>query len=370
MSVNHPFRQSQNTATCEVALQTQLPKSGTTSVVLYDASRQQDWHTFVNTSPLTVFAHHLGWKSVVEETFGHQAIYLMAYCQERLVGILPLFLVRSMLFGRFLVTSPFLTFGGIACEDADATKALIARAMQIARDYCVDYVEVRNEKPCEFLPYTKTQYYTLMLDLTSGEDEIWHSLLRPTARRNVRKALKAGLKLVEGQRYLDAFADINASNMHRLGTPAHSPSFFYNIMKYFPQSTLLMLRSGHTFIGGMLLVRFKEMLLMPWVASLPEYFHMRPNNLLYWEAIARACRDGLRNFDFGRSKWDSGTFRFKRQFGAQPVPLYYQYYLHQAHQVPDVDPDTTTFMPLMTLWRKLPISLVKVLGPRIIRWIP
>lgn len=112
----------------------------------------------------------------------------MAYRQRRVVGILPLVLVNSLLFGRFLTTSPFLTFGGIACDDEDVASALVGRAIKIARDHQVTYVELKNDTSYRCLSDTKTGYSTLMLDLSPGGDEIWKSKLRPSARRNVRRA--------------------------------------------------------------------------------------------------------------------------------------------------------------------------------------
>jgi len=340
------------------------------SVCLYDLARQQDWETYIQNSDRTVFAHQLGWKSVVEETFKHRSIYIMAYRQRRVVGILPLVLVNSLLFGRFLTTSPFLTFGGIACDDEDVASALVGRAIKIARDHQVTYVELKNDTSYRCLSDTKTGYSTLMLDLSPGGDEIWKSKLRPSARRNVRRAEKAGLRVVEGHEHLDAFVDIYARNMHRLGTPTHSRDFFESILEHFPKTLLLLVQHRNSYIGGTLLVPFRNTILMPWVCGLQEYFDLRPNNLLYWESIVRACDRGFRQLDFGRSKWNSGTFNFKSQYGAQPIQLYYQYLLNTARAVPSVDPENPRFKSVIAVWRKLPLPVVNFLGPYIIRNIP
>jgi FemAB-related protein (PEP-CTERM system-associated) len=346
-------------------------RSGKITVAFCDTPREQDWTAYVDNSSHTVFGHHLAWKSVIEETFGHQTFYLMAYRRETVVGILPLCLIKSRLFGRFLVTSPYLTFGGVATEDEDAATALISSATQIAREQQVDYLELRNDRPHKGLPHTKSTYYNLVLDLSPGEEEIWNSHLLASARRNVKKARRLGLYVSEGCDHVDTYSMINAKNMHRLGTPHHGRGFFSNILKNFPESTLLLMAClDDTPVAGMLLVKYKDTVLMPWVASLPNYLHMRPNNLLYWEAIVRACRDGFSFFDFGRSKWDSGTFRFKAQHGAQPVQLYYQFFLMKSKKVPAVEPESKAFKPLISIWRNLPFPVVNMIGPHLIRGIP
>jgi len=338
-------------------------------IELYTPSRKQDWESFVCGAPAATFAHDLRWKNVVEETYGHRAFYLMAYRGARVIGVLPLFLIRSLIFVRCLVTSPFLTFGGLLAAEDAAAAALVDRAKQIARQCNVKYAEIRNAQPCPYLEPTKLTYHTLVLDLSVGEEKLLKSL-HPTARRNVKKAQQTGLEVVEGVEHLQQFIKINFHNMRRLGTPAHGAAFFQSIVKHFPESILLMAKHEQRWVGGMLLVSFKKTIYMPWVAALEEFFEMRPNNLLYWEAIARAARRGFQFFDFGRSKQDQGTYRFKTQHGAQPVQLFYQYYLHGVQEMPNIDPDASSFKPLIALWQKLPLPLVNFVGPRLIGKIP
>ncbi|MHC4414587.1 MAG: FemAB family XrtA/PEP-CTERM system-associated protein [Planctomycetota bacterium] len=345
-------------------------RSADLSVVPCDASRRRDWEDFVQHSPRTTLAHHPGWTSVVQDTFGHEPLSIMAYRAGRAVGVLPLVLVKSLVFGRFLVSSPYLTSGGIAADDEPAAEALAHEAARLGHELRVDYVEVRNDQPCPGFAHAKPDYCTLALDLDPGQDRIWDGL-HESARRNVRKARRGGLDVVEGHENLGAFVEINARNMHRLGTPAHGPRFFGAIVKHVPDSHLVMARAQDgTFVGGMLLVRFNETVFMPWVGSRPEHLDLRPNNLLYWQAVVFSCRHGARRLDFGRSKWGSGTFRFKAQHGARPVPLAYQFHLIRSRAVPRVDPDNPRLRPLVSLWRRLPRVAVNLIGPHLIKSIP
>jgi FemAB-related protein (PEP-CTERM system-associated) len=343
--------------------------SDAVSIEFYNSSLKEDWNHYLDASPAATFAHHLEWLAVVEETYGHRPFYLMARRNHRVVGALPLFLVKSRIFGASLVTSPYLTCGGLLADDDEAAEALVNQARQLAAAHAVSYVEIRNTRPCSRLEHTKLSYFTLVLDLSVGEEKLLKSL-HNTARRNIRKAQQSGLEIVEGVEQLDRFISVNFRNMRRLGTPAHGPVFFRNIVKHFPDAMLLMARHRERWVGGMLLVSFQNTIYMPWVAALEEYFEMRPNNLLYWEAIARACRKGFQFFDFGRSKEDQGTFRFKAQHGAQPVQLYYQYILNGSNAMPNIDPEASTFKPLVALWKKLPLPLVNFIGPRLIGQIP
>jgi len=347
-----------------------LLKKETIIVELYDSSRKTDWDGYVQRSPQSVLAHTLGWKSVVEETYGHQAFYLMAYRSGSVVGILPLFLIKSTLFGKFLVTSPYLSYGGMICEGEDVARMLTERVERIACENNVDYAEIRNDKQYQCLKHTKTVYCTMMIDLSLGEETIWKSALNQTTRRNIRKARKAGLEIVEGHEYLEIFSDLHAQGMRRLGTPSHSKKLFYNTVKYFPESIVLMARLGKKYVGGIFLIPHKDTVEVPWAPCLKEYSYIRANMFMFWEAVVCACRESFHFLDFGRSKLGSGTFDFKTLLGAKPTQLYYQFYLNRAKQIPNVDPSNSSFKFLIEIWQKLPMPLVKAVGPWIIRDIP
>ena len=87
-----------------------------------------------------------------------------------------------------------------------------------------------------------------------------------------------------------------------------------------------------------LFVGFRDMLEIPWAASLRTHNRYSPNMLLYWSVLAFACEKGYRNFDFGRSTPGEGTYRFKEQWGARPVQLYWHYWLGKGTLLPEINP--------------------------------
>jgi hypothetical protein len=89
---------------------------------------------------------------------------------------------------------------------------------------------------------------------------------------------------------------------------------------------------------------------------------------LYWAFLERAAREGCAVFNFGRCTPDSGTHRFKRQWGGHDVPLHW--YQHgPAALTPS--PDQGGLIGLgPRVWRHLPLPLATALGPGIVRGIP
>jgi FemAB-related protein (PEP-CTERM system-associated) len=190
-------------------------------------------------------------------------------------------------------------------------------------------------------------------------------------RTAVRKALKSGLTVEKGLHLQGVFADIMSRHMRDLGTPFHALRFYQSIVREFPhQSEILMARHGDRYIGGILLISFQDTVHWYCGAGLHQYKSLAPISLLVWEAIRSACERGFAQFDFGRSRWDSGTSFFKRQWRAQPVPLHYEYHLMSDRHLPDIDPINPSFRWAITFWKRLPIFVAKALGPLIIRDIP
>jgi FemAB-related protein (PEP-CTERM system-associated) len=334
-----------------------------------DESRQKDWNLYVASSKQTFFCHDLRWKSVVEDSYGLKPYYLLAYKKEKPVGVFPLFLVTSIFFGRFLITAPYLSYGGIISDNSAAEEALIERTKTLANELRADYVEVRNNEVCFYLPHTKSIYCTLKIYLGGGEENVWKNILTGRARNNVRRARKAGLEIIEDRNLVDVFSNLVFKTMHHLGTPSHNSKFFNAILKYYPEAKLLMVRANRKYVGGTLLVSYNNTVLGEWIACLKKYYPMQVNSFIYWESIASSCRNGFQFFDVGRSKWDTGVFKFKASFGAKAEPLYYQYYLNRAKKVPNIDPENSSFKPLITAWRHLPLSVVNFVGPRLRRCI-
>ena len=92
--------------------------------------------------------------------------------------------------------------------------------------------------------------------------------------------------------------------------------------------------------------------------------------LLYWTCLEWACTNGFAVFDFGRSTVGESTFRFKEQWGAQPHQLYWYYWLRNGGPIPQVNPSNPKYRAAIALWQRMPIGLTRVIGPRIVKYIP
>jgi len=328
------------------------------------------WDSYISQSEQASFFHQWAYQHVVARTFGHSPYYLTAWQDADICGILPLFIVHSWLFGRFLVSLPFVDYGGICSDDKDAEWALWQEAVRLARQEGVQYIELRQRYSGSLSLPVQTHKVNLVLPLSVNAEMVWQRL-DSKVRNQVRKAQKSGLTFEAGDlQKLADFYQVWSKNMRDLGTPAYPLAFFRNFLEAFPNtSEILLVRHGEKPVGAGISIYFKNTVEVPWASSLREYFAYCPNNLLYWEAVRRACERDCQEFHFGRSTVGSGNYFFKKQWGAQDKQLYYLYWLAEGNKMPDFDPHSSKYRLAVALWRRLPLALANVLGPWIVRGI-
>ena len=218
----------------------------------------------------------------------------------------------------------------------------------------------------------------MVLPLCADPDRLW-TRLDKGARNQIRKAGRSGLSVeYGGAEYLDAFYGVFVTRMRELGSPVHAKGFFRAIFDGFgDRARVFIVKKGTTTVGGLIALASGDSVTVPWASCLTEYFPLCPNMLLYWEAIAAGCRDGASRFDFGRSTRDSGTYRFKRQWGAQEQPLFwYTLPVDTSESVATrrsssglPAPIGTGASTLVNMWRRLPIGVTRHLGPRVRRYL-
>ncbi|BCS54966.1 FemAB family XrtA/PEP-CTERM system-associated protein [Geobacter sp. SVR] len=347
-------------------------ETGSVDVQLFEGTNGAVWDAFVASHPKGSNYHRYGWRQVIERSFGHRTFYLAVRDRNGAIrGLLPLAYMQSRLFGRFLVSLPFFNYGGVLCNDQETAALLLEKSAAIRRDLCARHAELRHLGTGLEGLETRQHKVTMLLDLRNNEEEQWRAF-DPKVRNQVRKSEKCGLTTRQGHLdLLDGFYEVFSRNMRDLGTPVYGKNFFHNILEAFPRSTrILSVMKGETTVASALLTWFKGNLEVPWASSISDYREMCPNNLMYWEAIRFAIGTGATTFDFGRSTPGEGTFRFKKQWGARPVELHWQYLLEEGVPLPELNPANPKFRLAIRVWQQLPLAVTRMLGPAIVRNIP
>jgi FemAB-related protein (PEP-CTERM system-associated) len=317
-------------------------------------------------------SRHPAWLGVLERALGHTPYCLEAVEGEETRGFLPLALVRSWLFGRYLVSLPYLNYGGPVVNDDPTARLLIDRAVALANDLRVRFLELRHTWALDH-PALGQRVSTKMhmkLALPATAEQLWNGF-PSKLRSQVKKARQGDLTVAWGrQELLPEFYSVFARNMRDLGTPVYGKALFGAILDAFPdRAELCVVRSGALAVAAALLLHGWGVTEVPSASSLRRYNHTNANMLMYWHLLERAVGRGQDVFDFGRSSEGSSTHRFKKQWGATLAPAEWQYHLRQG-DVRDMRPDNPRYGVMIRVWKKLPVWLTRLLGPAIVRGIP
>lgn len=340
------------------------------AVVSTDVASPQ-WNEFVRSRPDATGYHLWEWRNVFERAFGHRCHYLAARDHTRIVGVLPLVEVRSQIFGRALSSLPYVNYGGVIAANDDAKHALIREAGRLAEARSSSYVVLRHRRRmCPDLP-ARTHKVTMLLPLAANRDAMWNALDRKV-RNQIRKAEKSNLTTESGGEALLAdFYTVFARNMRDLGTPVYSRSLFAAILSTFPRDARVhLVRLNGRPIAGAFSYAFGDVIEVPSASSLREHRALCLNHLLYWSIITSAIDEGRKVFDFGRSSPNDGTYHFKEQWGAVPEQLWWEYRLTADATIPADDRQSPKFHALIEAWKRLPVAVATLLGPRIARSVP
>lgn len=342
----------------------------TTEVARWTPASTDEWLGVVHETDHANLAHAPEWFTAIRRAYGHTPMYLRAQDLRGACAVLPAFLIRSRVFGTVVTSMPFLDGGG-PCAEAEplgreAVQSLVSEAARLG----AGSVELRSTVDLGLPTAPAMDKCNMVLQLPRDVGELWRRL-DAKVRNQVRKAERSGLSVEFGhQASLDDFYRAFAVNMRDLGSPVHARRFFLAILEAFgDRARIALVRKDGVPIGGLFALAFKDTLTVPWASSLREYLPLCPNVLLYWEILAAACREGFRRFDFGRSSPGSGTHRFKRQWGAEEVPLYsYQIPLRPGGERSLSGADARGAR-LVSIWKHLPVHLSRWVGPHVRRYL-
>jgi len=331
-----------------------------------------DWNALVESSDRTEIYHHYEWRSLFESVFGHDCYYLLARDDtSQALGLLPLVHLKSRFFGNYLVSTPCFNYCGILTEQVAARDALLARASALADEIGASHVELRHRADVSLDLPCRTDKVSMRLALPDSEEELWRGF-SSKLRAQIRRPQKEGATCEEGGiELLDAFYTVFSRNMRDLGTPVFPRDMFADICERFSERVrFFVVRLNGKPVAAGYTLGHRDMLEIPSASSLREFNRYSPNMFLYWSVLKYAVREGYKIFDFGRTSKDSGPYRFKKQWGAEPQSLTWHYILNEGDELPRINPDNPKYRFAVNIWRRLPVPIANFLGPRVVKHLP
>lgn len=328
------------------------------------------WNNYVEYHGQSCIYHRFEWANIFLKIYGHKPIYLLAEHKKNIISILPIIIVNSYLFGRVMISMPYFGFGGIIADNDEALSCLLKKATEIGRQCRAKYLELRQlGNGFNFLPQ-RPDKVLMMLDLAKTPEEQIR-LLKPRLRNKVRNASKADF-ITQIGRDFKSFYYVYSQNMRHLGSPCHPQELFEAILETFPKNafTINVFKSDAP-VASAIALTHKGTIEIPCISSLREWNKDWANIKLYWSIIEYACNEGFNKFSFGRSSINSGTYNFKERWGAKAYELPYSYLSFTSNTKSyNCSPAGIGRKAAMNIWRKLPLSVTRYLGPKILHHLP
>jgi serine/alanine adding enzyme len=331
------------------------------------------WDAFVTTQDGWTHFHLYGWRRVMERVLRHECIYLSARdAHGQLVAVLPLVRVRSPLFGHYLVSMPFLNYGG-PLGTPEGIRQLADEAARLATRDGVRLMELRSRSELPLALPVSHRKLTVVLDMPPDPATLWTSL-PGKLRSQIKRPRKEGIVVRFGAEEIDAFYRVFAHHMRDLGTPVLPRSFFRALSTEFGDDVQFAVayHMGEPVACGCGFLWNGEFEIT-WASALRSHNSMSPNMLVYWELMERMTLRGARLFNFGRCTRDSGTHRFKMQWGGREEQLWWYQLSAQAgsgEPISTPSPDAGVFALATRVWQRLPVAVTSRIGPMIVRLIP
>lgn len=328
-----------------------------------------DWDAFVTQITGASLYHLSGWTELAREVFGHRTLFVKAQdAAGSLVGVLPVIQQKSRLLGNFATSVAFFNYGGALTADPEVARQMMNRAAEIAEKLGCRYLEFRDTQPRPGHWAMRTDKVTLQLELPESFESL-SKRLGSKLRSQVKRAEREGVRCRTGTKaLLDDFYGVFAENMRDLGTPVYPKRFFEAILRRFEPYCQLVVIDWHGEPAAAAFLTFWQgKAEVPWASCRAKAKPLGLNMKLYWELLSLAVGRGCRLFDFGRSSVGGGTYRFKCQWGAQPVPMYWYRWEQQAagHEASTGEEKGKAMQLATALWQRLPLGIANTLGPLI-----
>lgn len=355
-----------------------MPGTNSTQISIATTKDYLRWDDYVHNHPQSTPYHLTSWKQAVEAAYKHQAYYLIAEENGKIEGTLPLIQLSPPFLINNFCSLPFCDVGHCLYDNDNVKQALLDFAFQLMQENNITNFEIR-ERYFSDLPacnndrknYSVAHKVSMILPLPENSETLWTSF-KSKLKSQIRKAEKNGLTFDAGnsQEYVDKFYGVLSRNMKDLGSPVHSKQWFSEIAKSYNDKSLIgLVKMNDIVIGAGLLLFAGNKVAIPWASTLREYNRYSPNMLLYWNLLKLSADADYQYFDFGRSSPDEGTFKFKKQWGAQPIALNWEIFNANGEQITKSKDNGLARTIVEKIWRKLPLNFANRLGPLIRRYI-
>jgi GNAT acetyltransferase-like protein len=324
----------------------------------------KNWDELLLTNDQSTFFHTAAWAKVLHESYNYKPLYFTLFVNSKLKTLLPVMEVKSLLTGSRGVSLPFTDHCSIIASDGNQFQELFRKIIEYGKEAKWKNIEFRGGKECFNSEIPSKTFSTHILDVSQSEQKIF-STFRSSTKRNIKKAVKVGVqvKILNSLKSIKEFYRLNCLTRKDHGLPPQPFYFFRKLYEHIISTNKGVVALGFyrdKAVAGAVYSHFGNTAFFKYGASDKIYNHLRPNNLVMWEAIKWYEQKGYKSFNFGRTEPDNnGLLQFKRGWGTKEETIqYYNYDLKKDIFANDFSKLKNSYV----FFRKMPLPLLKLVG--------
>lgn len=342
--------------------------------IVENFSDQSAWDEYVQRHPEGRFAHMFAYQCI-EKAYGYKPNYIAFTESGRIIGVLPLFHARSRIFGRRLISQPFIEYGGFLLDqqiDSEVFLEILDYLDELLKRQRIACLEMHGNQgqsvsSARIIRANPQELAVLPLDRTA--DDIWLNVISRHVRKAVRKAQREGLTVhceINESLIRDRFYPLYLRSITRLGSLPHPLSYFLECFRAYGdrQRYVWAVKDG-TPVACLLGFSCGRRISITNIVSDDRFWNLRPNDLIHWEYIKWACENGMQHFDFGSVRY-GGQSQYKKKWGCELESSGYFFLANSPKdaQFETFDSSSRSIGTAGRLWNTLmPQSGARLLGP-------
>jgi CelD/BcsL family acetyltransferase involved in cellulose biosynthesis len=306
------------------------PASGMVSV---DPLADAAWGDLLGRATASTIFHHPAWLRLIHDHYGYS---MSAWCltgtDGRLAAGIPLALLNSRLTGARLIALPFSdSCPPLLDPSAGVDMSRLAAGAASACAQLGLALEVRGALSGSPEGTVIERFVQHQLVLEPDVDRVVQGFTKAQVLRGVAKARRDGVTIEHrtDREGLARFYRLHTATRRHQGVPTQPRRFILGFSELFDAGLgfVLLARHQERDIAAAVFFTAGGTLTYKFGASDRRFLSLRPNNLLFMEAIRWGCEHEQQELDFGRTYHDNHGLRaFKKTWGAIESPLEFTYF--------------------------------------------
>lgn len=339
-------------------------------VAVIDERRKPLWEDFVRENRNAIAWQSYEWNDILKRHYRCEYYPIAALEAGKVVGILPLYHIRTYLSGDALISVPFAVAGGMVSDRVEVRNLLLKKAIDMSKSHgscriTLKQYKIRMEEDFR----TDDNYYNRELSLDRDPGKVW-AQFSDRNREMIERTEKDWMELEHPCESVVPYFKLLLQYLHAKGIPCVSRRWIEDLLR-FKMYTIAILRKNGDIVAGTLVKEFKKTVSFPFSCVLRESmadasFAFR----LYWELLQRYSTGGFEIFHSGRIPNNDATNEHRLGWGGTKYGYYYQYYPKENVKTEFTTKRGKKRELMEKSWKILPQGVVNVLGPIVVRQFP